>query len=43
MTNAPSPGIGDFRDIESLNYFAAGAAAGTAAEDLLLALRTSSP
>jgi oligo-1,6-glucosidase len=39
MTNAPFRDIGDFRDIESLNHYAAAVAAGQDPEDVLAALR----
>jgi oligo-1,6-glucosidase len=39
MTNAPFGAIGDFRDIESLNHYAAAIAAGRAPEDVLAAMR----
>jgi oligo-1,6-glucosidase len=39
MTNAPFARIEDFRDIESVNYYAAAIAAGAAPEDVLVALR----
>jgi oligo-1,6-glucosidase len=42
MTNAPFSGIGDFRDIESLNHFAAAVAAGAPPDDVLQSLRTMS-
>jgi oligo-1,6-glucosidase len=42
MTNAPLRSIDDFRDIESLNHFAAAVAAGARPEDVLAALRTMS-
>jgi oligo-1,6-glucosidase len=39
MTNVPFDSIDDFRDIESLNHYAAALAAGTPAEQVLAALR----
>jgi oligo-1,6-glucosidase len=39
MTNSPFAGIGDFRDIESVNHYAAAIAAGADPEDVLAALR----
>jgi oligo-1,6-glucosidase len=39
MTNAPFGGIEDFRDIESLNHYAAAVAAGDPPEHVLAALR----
>ena len=39
MTNSPFVGIGDFRDIESVNHYAAAIAAGADPEDVLAALR----
>jgi oligo-1,6-glucosidase len=39
MTNAPFAGIDDFRDIESINHFAAAVAAGQAPKHVLTALR----
>ena len=42
MTNAPFAGIDDFRDIESLNHYAAATAAGQSPETVLTALRTMS-
>jgi oligo-1,6-glucosidase len=42
MTNSPFAGIGDFRDIESVNYYAAAVAAGASPDDVLVALRTKS-
>jgi oligo-1,6-glucosidase len=39
MTNAPFAGIADFRDIESLNHYAAAVAAGERPEDVLAAMR----
>ena len=39
MTNAPFRGIGDFRDIESLNHYAVAVAAGDRPEDVLAAMR----
>jgi oligo-1,6-glucosidase len=39
MTNAPFHGIDDFRDIESLNHYAAAVAAGQRPDDVLAALR----
>jgi oligo-1,6-glucosidase len=42
MTNAPFGGIGDFRDIESLNYYASAIAAGASPDDVLAALRAMS-
>src|SRR4051794_7005965 len=39
MTNAPFGGIGDFRDIESLNHYTEAVAAGQRPEDVLAALR----
>jgi oligo-1,6-glucosidase len=40
MTNAPFGTIDEFRDIESLNHYAAAVAAGAAPDDVLAALRT---
>ncbi len=42
MTNAPFAGIEDFRDIESLNHYAAAVAAGDPPEHVLAALRARS-
>jgi oligo-1,6-glucosidase len=42
MTNFPFATIEDFRDIESLNHYAAARAAGAAADDVLPALRAMS-
>jgi len=42
MTNTPFAGVTDFRDIESVNYFAAAAALGRAPDEVLVALRTMS-
>jgi oligo-1,6-glucosidase len=42
MTNAPFDGIGDFRDIESLNQYAESVAAGASPDDVLAALRVMS-
>jgi oligo-1,6-glucosidase len=42
MTNAPFAGIEDFRDIESLNHYAAAVAGGSAPEDVLASLRVMS-
>jgi len=39
MTNVPFDSIDDFRDIESLNHYAAAVAAGTPPEEVLAALR----
>ncbi|HZB48379.1 MAG TPA: DUF3459 domain-containing protein, partial [Mycobacteriales bacterium] len=39
MTNSPFAAIGDFRDIESVNHYAAAVAAGADPEDVLAALR----
>jgi oligo-1,6-glucosidase len=39
MTNAPFAGIGDFRDIESLNHYAGAVAAGAPPDDVLESLR----
>ncbi|MFL6130055.1 MAG: glycoside hydrolase family 13 protein [Mycobacteriales bacterium] len=39
MTNSPFAAIGDFRDIESVNHYAAAVAAGAAPDDVLVALR----
>jgi oligo-1,6-glucosidase len=39
MTNAPFHGLGDFRDIESLNHYAEAVAAGEPPEDVLAAMR----
>jgi oligo-1,6-glucosidase len=39
MTNAPFAGIGDFRDIESLNHYAAAVAEGQRPEDVLAPMR----
>jgi len=39
MTNPPFAGLDDFRDIESLNHYAAAVAAGQEAESVLAALR----
>jgi oligo-1,6-glucosidase len=39
MTNAPFHGLGDFRDIESLNHYAEAVAAGAPPEDVLAAMR----
>jgi oligo-1,6-glucosidase len=39
MTNAPFAGIADFRDIESLNYYAEAVALGAAPEEVLTSLR----
>jgi oligo-1,6-glucosidase len=39
MTNFPFRAIGDFRDIESLNHYAAAIAAGARPEDVLAAMR----
>jgi oligo-1,6-glucosidase len=40
MTNAPFAAIEDFRDIESLNHYAAAVAAGASPEEVLASLRT---
>ena len=42
MTNYPWAGIEEFRDIESVNHFAAAVAAGQPAEEVLTALRAKS-
>jgi oligo-1,6-glucosidase len=42
MTNAPFATIDDFRDIESLNYYAAAVAVGHPADDVLVGLRVRS-
>ena len=42
MTNSPFAGIGDFRDIESVNYYTAAVAAGASPDDVLVALRRKS-
>jgi oligo-1,6-glucosidase len=42
MTNAPFSSIADFRDIESLNHYAAAVAAGARPEDVLDSLRAMS-
>jgi oligo-1,6-glucosidase len=42
MTNSPFAGIGDFRDIESVNYYTAAVAAGASPDDVLVALRAKS-
>ena len=42
MTNTPFAGVTDFRDIESINYFAAATALGRDPADALIALRTMS-
>ena len=42
MTNAPFAAIDDFRDIESLNYYAQAIAAGADEADVMIALRTKS-
>jgi oligo-1,6-glucosidase len=42
MTNAPFASIDDFRDIESLNHYAAAVAAGRRPEDVLASLRAMS-
>jgi len=42
MTNHPWTGIEEFRDIESVNHFAAAVAAGQPAEEVLVALRAKS-
>jgi oligo-1,6-glucosidase len=39
MTNSPFAAIGDFRDIESVNHYAAAVAAGTSPDEVLAALR----
>ena len=39
MTNSPFAAIGDFRDIESVNHYAAAIAAGVAPDEVLAALR----
>ena len=39
MTNVPFDGVEDFRDIESVNHYAAATAAGEAPEDVLRGLR----
>jgi oligo-1,6-glucosidase len=42
MTNSPFAGIGDFRDIESVNHYTAAVAAGASPDDVLVALRAKS-
>jgi oligo-1,6-glucosidase len=42
MTNAPFDSIADFRDIESLNYYAVAVASGRSPEDVLISLRAKS-
>ncbi len=42
MTNGPFAGIGDFRDIESLNHFVSATSAGATAEDVVRVLLTKS-